>query len=293
MWLTGWAEPHSVLVVDETLPEGALLFRLDGERRDTDEFWRSRTRGEFWNGRRLPHAVVEYMTGIRCRDLDDLSEFIRSGSVIFRGLSSSVDAAASPISDDVDLARVLSDLRLVKDDYEIEQLTHAVEITNRGFNDVIRDWAHVRAHGERWIEGTFERRARLEGNGVGYASIAAAGSHATTLHWIDNSGTVTDGQLVLMDMGVEANSLYTADITRTVPASGVFTPAQKAVYEIVERAQDAGMSAVRPGAAFRAFHHAATEVLATGLAELGLLPCSVDEALERLRHWFVEHPVSH
>ena len=279
VWLTGWAEPHSVVIVDQSLPEGALIFRLDGERRDTDEFWRSRTRGEFWNGRRLPHNVVEYMTGIPCRDLDDLAAHLTSGSVVRRGVSATVDATVVSTPDDVELARVLSDLRLVKDSYEIEQLTHAVQITNRGFNDVIRDWAHVRAHGERWIEGTFERRARLEGNGVGYASIAAAGSHATTLHWIDNSGSVSDGQLVLMDMGVEANSLYTADITRTVPASGVFTQAQKAVYEIVERAQDAGMAAVKPGAAFRAFHHAATEVLATGLSDLGLLPCSVDEAL--------------
>ena len=280
VWLTGWAEPHSVLVVDPARPEGATLFRLDGERRDTDEFWRSRTRGEFWNGRRLPHAVVEYMTGIPCRDLDELGPALATGSLVLRGVDSTVDSKVAPSVEDVDLARVLSDLRLTKDQYEIEQLRHAVEITARGFDDVISEWTQVLEHGERWIEGTFERRARLEGNGVGYASIAAAGAHATTLHWIDNSGLVAEGQLVLMDMGVEAESLYTADITRTVPAAGMFTPAQRAVYEIVERAQDAGMAAVRPGAPFRAFHHAATEVLAQGLADLELLPCSVDEALD-------------
>ena len=280
VWLTGIGEPHSILVMDTALPAGAILYRLDGGRRDTDEFWRSRTRGELWNGRRHAHAVVEYMTGISCRDLDDVSSMLTSDSIVLRGVSATVDHSVNPSTQDADLARVLSDLRLVKDSDEIAQLTHAVDITMRGFNDVINEWATVRQHGERWIEGTFERRARLEGNAVGYASIAAAGAHATTLHWIDNSGSVHDGQLVLMDMGVEANSLYTADITRTVPASGVFTDAQRVVYEIVERAQDAGMAAVRPGANFRAFHHAATSVLVHGLNDLGLLTCSVDEALD-------------
>ena len=280
IWLTGMGEPHAVLVVDESLPAGAVLFRLDGERRDTDEFWRSRTRGEFWNGRRLPHAVVEYMTGIPCQDVDDLNPLLTSDVIVLRGVSATVDRAVTESTSDADLARALSDLRLVKDSFEIDELTQAIEITMRGFNDVVAEWPQVRAHGERWIEGTFERRARLEGNGVGYASIAAAGAHATTLHWIDNSGSVHDGQLVLMDLGVEANSLYTADITRTIPASGIFSDAQRAVYEIVERAQDAGMAAVRPGAKFRAFHHAATQVLASGLSDLGLLPCSVDEALD-------------
>ena len=280
LWLTGMGEPHSIVVVDASLPAGAVLLRLDGESRDTDEFWRSRTRGEFWNGRRLPHAVVEYMTGIPCQDLDDADAFLTSDVIVLRGVSAPLDRAVAASSADAELARALSDLRLVKDSFEIAELTQAIEITMRGFNDVVAEWSLVRAHGERWIEGTFERRARLEGNGVGYASIAAAGSHATTLHWIDNSGSVHDGQLVLMDMGVEANSLYTADITRTIPANGVFSDAQRAVYEIVERAQDAGMAAVRPGAKFRAFHHAATQVLAHGLSDLGLLPCSVDEALD-------------
>ena len=280
VWLTGIGEQHSILVIDGSLPEGAALYRLDGGRRDTDEFWRSRTRGEFWNGRRLAHSVVEYMTGIPCRDLDEVSTMLTPDTVVLRGVSAHVDRAVSVSPDDADLARVLSDLRLIKDDHEIAELTAAVEITMRGFDDVVAQWAQVREHGERWIEGTFARRARLEGNGVGYASIAAAGSHATSLHWIDNSGSVPDDQLVLMDMGVEAHSLYTADITRTIPANGVFSDAQRVVYEIVERAQDAGMAAARPGAKFRAFHHAATDVLVRGLNDLGLLPCSVDEALD-------------
>ena len=77
---------------------------------------------------------------------------------------------------------------------------------------------------ERLIEGVFGLRARHDGNGVGYSSIVGSGAHAATLHWIRNDGRTTPGELLLMDMGVEANSLYTADVTRTIPVSGTFTP---------------------------------------------------------------------
>ena len=82
-----------------------------------------------------------------------------------------------------------------------------------------REWDGVLEHGERWIEGTFWRRARANGNDVGYECIVACGPHATTLHWIDNDGPVQPGQLILLDMGVENRSLYTADVTRTLPVT--------------------------------------------------------------------------
>ena len=103
--------------------------------------------------------------------------------------------------------------------------------------------------GERWIEGTFFRRARAMGNDIGYDSIVGGGSHATTLHWIDNTGPITPGELVLLDMGVEGHNLYTADVTRTLPVDGTFTPLQRDLYDLVYAAQQAGIDAVRPGAA--------------------------------------------
>jgi len=133
--------------------------------------------------------------------------------------------------------------------------------------------------GERWIEGTFFRRARAMGNDIGYDSIVGGGQHATTLHWIDNSGPIVPGELMLLDMGAEASSLYTADVTRTLPINGTFTPLQRELYSIVLEAQQAGLDAVRPGAHFRDPHHAAMKVLAHALGDLGLLPCSVEEAL--------------
>jgi Xaa-Pro aminopeptidase len=170
-------------------------------------------------------------------------------------------------------------MRLVKDAWEIGELQEACDITALGFEDSVRDWDDVLKYGERWIEGTFFRRARAMGNDIGYDSIVGGGKHATTLHWIENSGSITPGELVLLDMGVEGHNLYTADVTRTIPVDGSFTPLQRDLYTLVFRAQQAGIEAVRPGVPFKAPHDAAMDVLAHGLEDMGLLPVSAEEAL--------------
>ena len=134
------------------------------------------------------------------------------------------------------------------------------------------------------------------GNDLGYDSIVAGGSHATTLHWIENSGAIRPGELVLCDMGVEGHNLYTDDVTRTMPVSGTFTPLQRDLYTLVYDAQEAAIAALRPGVPFLAGHDAATVVLAHGLADLGLLPVPVEEALDTdskvYTRWTL-HGVSH
>ena len=180
---------------------------------------------------------------------------------------------------DGDLARVASELRLVKDSWEVGELQAACDATTLGFEDAVADWDNVLRYGERWLEGTFFRRARTMGNDIGYDSIVGGGKHATTLHWIENSGAITPGELVLLDMGVEGHNLYTADVTRTLPVDGTFTPLQRDLYQLVLDAQEAGIEAVRPGAAFQDPHRAAMRVLAHGLDDLGLLPVSAEESL--------------
>jgi Xaa-Pro aminopeptidase len=118
------------------------------------------------------------------------------------------------------------------------------------------------------------------GNDIGYDSIVGGGSHATTLHWIENTGPIVPGELVLLDMGVEGHNLYTADVTRTLPVSGTYTTLQRELYDLVHAAQQAGIDAVRPGEPFAAAHNAAMAVLAHGLESLQLLPCSAEEALD-------------
>jgi Xaa-Pro aminopeptidase len=132
--------------------------------------------------------------------------------------------------------------------------------------------------GERWLEGTFWRRARLEGNEVGYTSILGAGDHATTLHWWRNDGSVVPGQLLLADMGIETNELYTADVTRTMPVDGVWTPDQRRIYNAVLEAQSAGFAEVKAGADFLAAHRAAMWVLADHLYSWGIIDVSADVA---------------
>jgi Xaa-Pro aminopeptidase len=295
-YLCGNQTSDAVLVVDDG---EAVLYARPRSSRDTDEFFRDRQYGELWAGRRPALDEIATALGLPCRHVDDLPAALSgSGKTrVLRGVDSRVDAAVpADEARDEEFARVLSELRLTKDDWEIEQLQEACDITALGFEDSVREWDSVLTYGERWIEGTFFRRARAMGNDIGYDSIVGGGRHATTLHWIDNSGPVTPGELLLLDMGAEGTNLYTADVTRTLPVSGTFTEIQRDLHTLVFTAQQAGMDAVRPGNAFLAPHEAAMRVLATGLADLGLLPVSVDEALSpdsKLYARWTLHSTSH
>ena len=279
-YLTGNQTSDAVLVLS---PSGeAVLYARPRSARDTDEFFRDRMYGELWAGRRPSLAELSDSLGIECRHVDRLEDDLRGDAKtrVLRDVDARVDGVLSTDdARDVELARVLSEQRLVKDHWEISRLQEACDITTLGFEDAVRDWDGALEHGERWIEGTFFRRARAMGNDIGYDSIVGGGRHATTLHWIDNTGPITPGDLVLLDMGVEATSLHTADVTRTLPVDGRFTPLQRDLYSLVLAAQLAGIDEVRPGARFQAPHEAAMKVLAHGLEDLGLLPCSAEEAL--------------
>jgi Xaa-Pro aminopeptidase len=169
----------------------------------------------------------------------------------------------------------------VKDEWEVAQLRDAVAATVRGFADVVRVLPADRPVSERLLEGVFSLRARHDGNDVGYGSIIGSGPHAAILHWTRNDGRTRPGDLLLMDMGVENRALYTADVTRTVPVSGHFTLAQRRIYDLVFAAQQAGIDTVRPGVKFDDVNEACMRVLAEGLRDLGLLPVSVDEAMDK------------
>lgn len=263
-YFSGNQTSDAVLVVDDG---ESVLYARPRSSRETDEFFRDRQYGELWAGRRPSLKEMSDSLGLEVRHLDELPSF-------------DDDRKTRNLETDADLARVASELRLIKDDWEVAQLQEACDITTLGFEDSVREWDRVLEFGERWIEGTFFRRARAMGNDIGYDSIVGGGRHATTLHWIENSGPITPGELVLLDMGVENRSLYTADVTRTIPVDGRFTNLQRHLYDLVYAAQQAGIEAVRPGVPFRAAHNAAMEVLAHGLADLQLLPVSVEEALD-------------
>jgi Xaa-Pro aminopeptidase len=279
-YFSGNQTSDAVLVIEDG---DAVLYARPRSSRDTDEFFRDRQYGELWAGRRPSLNEMSASLGLPVRHIDELDAALgRSGKTrVHRGLSSAVDRnVAGDETRDGDLARVASEMRLIKDEWEVGELQEATDITALGFEDSVREWDAVLEHGERWIEGTFFRRARAMGNDIGYDSICAGGSHATTLHWIDNTGSIEPGKLVLLDMGVEGHNLYTADVTRTLPVDGRFTPLQRDLYDLVLRAQQAGIEAVRPGVPFLAAHNAAMEVLAHGLEDMGLLPVPAQEALD-------------
>ena len=150
--------------------------------------------------------------------------------------------------------------------------------------------------GERMVETDFYSRARREGNDRGYETIAAAGAHACILHWIVNDGPIRGDELLLLDAGVEVESLYTADVTRTLPVNGKFSPAQRKVYDAVLEAADAVFAIAKPGVKFRELHATAMKVIAAKAAEWGLMELTAEESLkpenQHHRRWMV-HGTSH
>ncbi|HKU81403.1 MAG TPA: M24B family metallopeptidase, partial [Candidatus Tumulicola sp.] len=131
------------------------------------------------------------------------------------------------------------------------------------------------------IQAILEAEYRRAGaQGVAYESIVAGGDNATTLHYVANRERLEAGTMLLIDSGCELDN-YATDVTRTWPVDGRFTAEQRAIYEIVLAAQEAGIAQVRPGLRRNAFHDAAVRTIVEGLIDIGLLSGSVDENVER------------
>jgi Xaa-Pro aminopeptidase len=304
-YLTGNLEPDCVLVLQPQQGGGHkdVLFVEPNPGRSDSTFFTDRMKGELWVGPRLGVKESQARYGVdEARGLPELKSFLEglSGAAVhpsrvLRGLSSKVDGAV-PEHDERDkgLATALSEMRLLKDKLEVRELEAAIDSTHRGFEDVIRRLKQTRS--EREVEGVFNLRARVEGNDVGYGTIAAAGHHACVLHWTRNDGEVKKGELLLLDAGVEGNSLYTADITRTLPISGKFNREQREIYELVLEAQDQAIAAVKPGNDFLEPNRVAMRVLAEGLHRLGILKAKPEEALKDEHQFYKRyslHNVSH
>ena len=295
------ANPDAVLILE---PNGdghdPILFIMPRSTRDTDAFYRDAKYGELWVGRRFTTDDAKQRYQIECRSVDELENFLadKKSAVTIREEDPKVDALIPAHDRDAELVEFTSTQRLIKDKYEIAELQKAVDATGRGFEDMIKVFPEATKHerGERVVEGAFYARARAEGNDLGYNTIAASGSHACVLHWVRNDGSVKSGDLMLIDAGIEMDSYYTADITRTLPVSGKFSPAQRELYMLVYNAQKAGFAAAKAGATIPDINRACQEVLAAGLEKLGALPVSAAESLEPQngfhRRWTL-HNVSH
>lgn len=312
-WLTGLGtdrEPDAVLVLEPTDAghHATLYFKPRAPRTDP-EFYADARYGEMWVGQRESLEEMRALTGIDCAPISELDLALsKDADVTSIRVVREADAALASQLDqlrttesaekDAELAVTLSTLRMVKDAFEADQMRSACAATAVGFEAVVADLPEAlnRGRGERWVEGVFGLHARHQGNAVGYDTIAASGDHANTLHWIKNDGDIRPGDLLLLDAGVEIDTLYTADITRTLPVSGTFSPSQRRVYDAVLEAQEAGIAAAQPGASFADVHKAAIAVIAQHLEDWGLLPVSAAESLGpdggQHRRWMV-HGTSH
>ncbi len=289
-YLTGFDEPDAVLVLAPHHAERVVLFL---RKRDREQ--------ETWTGRRLgveaaPGALgvdaaypiedyasrlPDYLVGTKtlyyapgtdeARDrtvfaaLAEARHRVRRGGLAPRAI--------------VEPSTIVHEMRLIKTDDELATMRRAGEITRAGHI------AGMRAtHPGMWeyeLEAVIEHAYRMGGaQSPAYSSIVAGGDNATILHYNTNRDRLAPGTLVLVDSAAELD-VYASDVTRTWPVSGRFSPEQKALYEIVLRAQKAGIDEVRPGRPFDAYHQAALRVLIDGLLDVGLLTGTRDEALEK------------
>lgn len=182
---------------------------------------------------------------------------------------------------------IFTQMRLVKSPMELRLLQHAIDISTEAHQ---RAWAAAGdAKWEYEVDAVMAYTFKLRNaDNWGYPDIVGCGPNATTLHYEEAQGPVKQGDLLLMDVGAEYDH-YTADITRTFPVNGKFTPAQAAVYQIVYDAQEAVAKASKPGATLSDVSRAGTEVVKDGLLKLGLI---TDKNSNQHRIWFM-HGTSH
>ena len=180
---------------------------------------------------------------------------------------------------------IMRDMREIKTKNEIDLLKKAVAISVVGQIEVMK--AMHPDMGEREIQGIHEFVYRKYGAAdEGYPSIVGAGENSCVLHYIENDKEEINNQLVLMDLGAEFFG-YTADVTRTIPANGVFSPEQKALYQIVYDSQEVAISVSQVGNTFRSIYLSSYDIIAKGLIQLGI----ISEASEARKYY--PHGLSH
>mgnify|MGYP001313287414 FL=1 len=188
---------------------------------------------------------------------------------------------------DVDqLGTFMASLREIKTSEELTLLKKAVQISAQGQREVMK--AIKPDMTEREVQGIHQLVYKKYGAAhEGYPSIVGAGENACVLHYITNNKTDIKNQLILMDLGAEYNG-YTADVTRTIPVSGKFTPEQRALYQIVYDSQTAGINIAQKGASFREITQACYTVVQEGLLELGIIEYP-EEFQKYLPHGVAHH----
>ena len=279
-YLTGFDEPQAVLVLAPGRKHGeALMFCRE---RDPER--------EGWDGPRLgPEGAVEALALDDAWDIEDIDDILpgliegRSRVWYHFGLDTEFDLkligwlnrvraqmrmGAQPPHEFLELGHLLDEMRLFKSADELALMQRAADISVQAHEAAMRA-ARPGIH-EYELQAEVERVFRMHDAHPAYNSIVGAGSNACVLHYRDNRGKAREGELVLIDAGAEYRG-YAADITRTFPVNGRFSPAQRALHDLVGKAQAAALAMALPGNPWSAIHDAAVETLTDGLLSLGLL----------------------
>jgi Xaa-Pro aminopeptidase len=289
-YLTGFNEPDAVLVIAPHFERERVVLFLRP---------RDRTQ-EIWNGRRLGvQAAPEYLGVDAAYAIDELDErlaeylygarrlayVLGEDEAFDRRIYAALEKArvrtrrAGRVPEEIfDPGTLLHEYRLRKEPLELEKMRTAAELTANGHLAGMR--ATRPGAYEYEIEAAIEHEYLRGGGTFAYPSIVASGENATILHYNTNREQLRAGGLILVDSGAEFD-LYTCDVTRTWPIDGRFSPEQRAIYDIVLAAQEAGIEAVRPGAGCKDFHNACVRTITEGLIDLGLLSGSLDENIEK------------
>ncbi|MGC4065371.1 MAG: aminopeptidase P N-terminal domain-containing protein [Polyangiaceae bacterium] len=302
-YLTGLDEPESVLVLGASEDAPFLLFvrpkdpvreTWDGERIGVDGAVAHFGANAAFPIGELPNKLVELLKG-KDRLFYALGRHEPDDAIVLGALRRIRERARRGDKGPqcvVEPGSVLHEMRLFKDDTEVESLRRAIEVTREGHHALFE---RTRAGmGENELDGILRERFRSLGSErCAYTPIVASGRNARILHHRRNDRVFHDGELILVDAGAEYG-YQSADITRTYPVSGRFSDAQRRAYEIVLAAQASAIEAARPGKTLDDVHHAACRVLCSGLIDLGILSGSIDELIDSdaFRRYYM-HRTSH
>ncbi len=283
-YLTGFEEPESWLVIDANGRTTLLCRPRNLER-------------EIWDGIRLGPKAAPAALGVdEAHNVEKLDEIMpkllaNQAAVWFpfathAGLETQIDGWLGKLRARVrfgvecprsqhDLCKLLDEMRLIKDRHEIQTMRKAGRIAAQAHVRAMQTSARMLRAGldarEYHLDAELLHEFRRNGSQFpAYTSIVAAGANACVLHYRAGAARLKAGELCLIDAGCELDG-YASDITRTFPADGRFTPAQRQLYDIVLAAQEAAIAATRPGRRFLDPHHAAVRVLAQGMLDTGLL----------------------
>jgi len=289
-YLTGFPEPEAVLViVAGEQPKSLLFCRQRHEEREIWDGFRfgvDGAREHFGFDEALPiSALDETMPGLLANqsalfypvgaDPEWDARAMRWLNAVRAQARAGIEAPGRV----QDLHGLLDEMRLFKDAHELALMRRAASISSAAHRRLMKQVRPGRFEYELEAELLHEFR-RQGAQFPAYWPIVASGANACTLHYVANTARLAEGDLLLVDAGCEFDG-YASDITRTVPVSGRFSPAQREVYEIMLAAQRAAMACVGPGKGWIDPHDAAVRVLAQGMLDLRLLAGSLDEVIEK------------